>query len=94
MTKQDIVNEVALALEMKPKEAKPIVDSVFDILKGTLENGLNIEISGFGKFIIRQKNKRVGRNPMTGTEADITSRKVVTFKPSKLFREIVNNSRQ
>ena len=52
----------------------------------------DFEISGFGKFIIRKKNRRVGRNPMTGDRAEITARKVVTFKPSKLLRDAVNDS--
>ncbi|MFQ5560744.1 MAG: HU family DNA-binding protein [Nitrospinota bacterium] len=90
MTKQEIVNEVAKELEIAPKEAKPVVDAIFELLKTTLKNGINIEINGFGKFIIRQKNERTGRNPLTGKEAEITSRKVVTFKPSKMFREVVN----
>ena len=91
MTKQDIINAVAKELDVKTREAKPIVEGIFDTLKSALDNGLNVEISGFGKFIIRQKNRRIGRNPMTGEEAEISPRKVVTFKPSKLFRDAVNN---
>ncbi len=94
MTKQEIINEVARALNLKSKEAKPIVEEIFNILKMSLESGINIEISGFGKFIIRKKSSRLGRNPMTGEEAEITERKVVTFKPSKLFRDAVNNGNQ
>jgi len=93
MSKQSIINEVAKELNTTTKEAKPIVDAVFEQLKISLEKGINVEISGFGKFLIRLKNKRIGRNPMTGEEAEITSRKVVTFKPSKLFRDAVNNSK-
>ncbi len=91
MIKQDIINEVATALDSKTIEARPIVEAVFDVLKTSIENGVNVEISGFGKFIIRQKSKRIGRNPMTGVEAEISSRKVVTFKPSSIFRNAVNN---
>ncbi len=90
MIKQEIINDVARELNIKPKEAKPIVEEIFSTIKKSLESGINIEISGFGKFIIRKKNKRVGRNPMTGEETEITARKVVTFKPSKLFRDAVN----
>ena len=93
MTRQDIINEVAEALNTPTKRAKPIVEAVFKELKTSLENGINVEISGFGKFVIRQKNKRTGRNPNTGEEAEITKRKVVTFKPSGLFRDAVNNSK-
>ncbi len=91
MIKQEIINDVARELNIKSKEAKPIVEEIFRTLKASLESGINIEISGFGKFIIRKKNRRIGRNPMTGEETEITARKVVTFKPSKLLRDTVNN---
>ncbi len=91
MTKQDIVNDVAQQISVKPKDAKPLVEEVFACLKANMESGINVEISGFGKFIIRKKNRRIGRNPMTGDRAEITARKVVTFKPSKLLRDAVNH---
>ena len=91
MTKQDIVNNVSKAVALKPKDAKSLVEELFACLKSNLESGINVEISGFGKFIIRKKNRRIGRNPMTGDRAEITARKVVTFKPSKLLRDSVNN---
>lgn len=71
MTKQNIINEVAVALDIKAKEAKPIVEAIFEMLITSIENGINVEISGFGKFIIRQKPKRIGRNPMTDEEAEM-----------------------
>ncbi len=93
MTKQDIINKVAQEMDIKTREAKPIVEAIFELLKTSLESGTNVEISGFGKFIIRQKNKRMGRNPMTGKEAEISSRKVISFKPSSIFRDAVNNQK-
>ena len=93
MTRQDITNKVATKLDITTKEAKPIVETVFDLLKTSLESCDNVEISGFGKFTVRQKNKRMGRNPKTGKEAEISSRKVVVFKPSNGFRMDVNNSK-
>lgn len=92
MTKQDIVNNVAKEINLKPKDVKPLVEEVFSCLKSNLGSGINVEISGFGKFIIRRKNRRIGRNPMTGDSAEITARKVVTFKPSKLLRDAVKGS--
>ncbi len=89
--KKDIIKKVAWKLDVKPKEARPSVDGLIELLKSTLKNGDNVEINGFGKFIIRQKNKRFGRNPVTGKEAEISSRKVVVFKPSKFFCNIVND---
>jgi integration host factor subunit alpha len=92
MTKQDIINEVRMELDVTANEAKAVVEDVFKLLKTSLGNGINVEISDFGKFVVRQKSKRVGRNPMTGEEAEILSRKVITFKPSKLLREVVNRA--
>ena len=94
MTKQDIIKNVAKELKIPPKEAKPIVEGVLGHIRKSLESGIGLEISGFGKFTIRKKNQRIGRNPMTGEEAEITARKVVTFKSSKLFREAVNHASQ
>ena len=89
MTKSSIINQVAKELGTTAKRAKPLVETVFETLKETLESGEGVEISGFGKFVIRAKPARVGRNPMTGVEAEITRRKVVSFKPSHLLREAV-----
>ena len=89
MTKPDIINQVAKELEITSRKAKPLVEAVFETLKETLENGEWMKISGFGKFVIRDKPARVGRNPKTGQEAEITSRKVVSFKPSRLLRDAV-----
>ncbi len=93
MNKLFIITEVAKALNTSTKEAKPMVEALIEELKTSMENGEGVEITGFGKFVIRQKASRVGRNPMTGEEAEITERKVVSFKPSRLFKEAVNNSK-
>jgi integration host factor subunit alpha len=59
---------------------------VFDIIKETLEKGEKIKISGFGNFVVREKRSRVGRNPQTGEEIEISARRVLTFKPSQVLR--------
>ncbi|MEW5803715.1 MAG: integration host factor subunit alpha [bacterium] len=90
MTKEDIVKNVWTELNISNKQAKDVVETVFNTLKDVLAKGDQVEIRGFGKFIIREKTSRTGRNPRTGEEAEITARKVVTFKPSKIFRSSVN----
>jgi integration host factor subunit alpha len=90
MTKEDIIKNVWTELNISNKQAKDVVEIVFNTLKDVLAKGDQVEIRGFGKFVIREKNTRIGRNPRTGEEAQITARKVVTFKPSKIFRNIVN----
>jgi integration host factor subunit alpha len=90
MTKEDIIKNVWTELNISNKQARDVVETVFNTLKDILAKGDQVEIRGFGKFVIREKNTRVGRNPRTGEDAQITARKVVTFKPSKNFRNIVN----
>ena len=89
MTKLEISHAVAKELGTTTAKAKPLVEAIFEILKETLESGEGVEISGFGKFVIRHKSARVGRNPMTGVEAEVSERRVVSFKPSRLLRDAV-----
>ena len=59
---------------------------VFDTMKETLEKGEKIKISGFGNFVVRQKRPRIGRNPQTGEEIEISARRVLTFRPSQVLK--------
>lgn len=92
MTKADIVEQVYQNLGgFSKKEAAEIVEFVFETIKGTLEKGEKIKISGFGNFVVRQKKERTGRNPQTGEEIIIAPRKVLTFKPSQVLKNIINH---
>ncbi len=92
MTKADIVERVYDNLNaFSKKESADIVDAVFEALKGTLERGEKIKISGFGNFVVRQKDERTGRNPQTGQEIQIAPRKVLTFKPSQVLKNAIND---
>ena len=87
MTKADIIENVYEKVGgFSKKEAAEIVETVFDTIKETLERGEKIKISGFGNFVVRDKNARVGRNPQTGEEITISARRVLTFKPSQVSR--------
>jgi integration host factor subunit alpha len=66
------------------------VDLVFETMKETLGRGEKIKISGFGNFLVREKQPRPGRNPQTGTEITIDARKVLTFKPSPVLKAALN----
>ena len=79
-------NQVGLS---KPKSAQ-VVESLLEIIKKTLENGEDILISGFGKFYVKDKRERPGRNPGTGEEFTVKSRRVVTFRCSPVLRAKVN----
>ena len=92
MTKADIIEGVYEKVGFSKKESAEIVELVFDMVKETLERGDKIKISGFGNFQVRQKNARVGRNPQTGKEIEISARRVLTFRPSQVLKSALNNA--
>ncbi|MBI5212153.1 MAG: integration host factor subunit alpha [Nitrospirae bacterium] len=92
MTKADIVNLVFERVGLPKNEAQDIVEKVFDTIKQTLIAGESIKISGFGTFNVRKKSARVGRNPKTKEEVEITPRRVVTFKASDQLKEVIENT--
>lgn len=91
MTKADLIENVYQKIGFSKKESTEIVEMVFDIIKDTLENGEKIKISGFGNFVVREKKSRIGRNPQTGEEIEISARRVLTFKPSQVLKNLLNN---
>lgn len=90
MTKADIIESVYQQVGFSKKESAEIVEMVFDTIKQTLERGEKIKISGFGNFLVREKNARVGRNPQTGEEIEISARRVLTFRPSQVLKAAIN----
>jgi integration host factor subunit alpha len=92
VTKADIIESVYEKVGFSKKEAAEIVEMVFDTIKETLERGEKIKISGFGNFIVRDKKSRVGRNPQTGEEIEISARRVLTFRPSQVLKNALNAS--
>ena len=90
MTKAGIIERVTIQCGCTRKEAIEYVETIFSIMKHTLESGEEIKISGFGKFEVKQKNARRGRNPQTGESITIDPRKVLSFKPSPLLRKTIN----
>ena len=91
LTKSDIVTRVH-ELGFTKKKSVDIVESLLEIMKSTLEQGDDILISGFGKFCVKKKNKRRGRNPATGSDLILRERKVVTFKCSGKLRNKINGA--
>ncbi|MFZ9596106.1 MAG: integration host factor subunit alpha [Bdellovibrionia bacterium] len=92
MTKADIVEALYEKVGFSKKEAADLVEMVFDTLKGSLAKGNKVKISGFGNFVVREKRSRVGRNPQTGESIEISARRVLTFRPSQVLRNEVNES--
>jgi integration host factor subunit alpha len=91
MTKVDIVSSVYEKVGFSKKEAMRVVATIFDILKEALERGEKVKISGFGNFMVRKKRARRGRNPQTGDDIEISSRKILTFKPSQVLKNELNH---
>ena len=90
MTKADIFEKVQESTGLTRKESAEMVEEVFSIMKNTLESGEDLKVSGFGKFIVKQKADRRGRNPQTGESLTIEARRILTFKPSHLLRDAIN----
>ena len=73
-------------LGLNKREAKELVEFFFEEVRGALESGDQVKLSGFGNFDLRNKNERPGRNPKTGEEIPITARRVVTFRPGQKLK--------
>jgi integration host factor subunit alpha len=91
MTKADIIEAVYEKVGgFSKKEAAEIVETVFNVIKQTLEKGEKIKISGFGNFLVRDKKDRMGRDPQRSVPILIPARRVLTFKPSQVLKNILN----
>ena len=91
ITKADLINEVhETNATLSKTQAREAVETFLKIMKASLENGDDVLLSGFGKFNVRGKSARRGRNPLTGDSLLLDARKVVTFKPSGILRKKVN----
>ena len=91
MTKLEIVNVLYEKLGFSKRECAHIVDTFFEVIKGTLSKGENVKLSGFGNFVVKDKKSRRGRNPQTGTEIEISQRRVVNFRLSQVLKDDINN---
>ena len=94
LTKDTMVELIRDKIGYPVKEAKDILEWILEEIKGKLEESKEVKISGFGKWLVKEKRSRPGRNPHTGDRIQITARKVVTFHPSDKLRESVNKGGQ
>ena len=86
LTKAEMAERLFEELGLNKREAKELVDLFFEEIRTALESGINVKLSGFGNFALRDKNQRPGRNPKTGEEIPITARRVVTFRPGQKLK--------
>ena len=92
LTKLGIVEQLQSELGFPKKESADTVESLLEIIKSTLVSGEDVLVSGFGKFCVREKAERKGRNPATGEDAILPARRVVTFRCSRTLRSKVNGT--
>ena len=86
LTKADMTEKLYDELGFTKREAKELVEMFFEEIRGALESGSPVKLSGFGNFELRDKSERPGRNPKTGEEIPISARRVVTFRPGQKLK--------
>ncbi len=92
ITRADIVDSLVQEVGLTRQDSSDYLERVLEMICEELVADNPVKLARFGNFVVRRKNARVGRNPKTGTEAPITARRVVTFKPSPLMRSRVEAS--
>ena len=91
LTKKDLVNMIYMKVGFSKQITENLVEEFFSIIVSNLSKKKNVKISKFGTFLIKSKSSRIGRNPKTKEEKEISRRDVVLFKPSKEFKELLNS---
>lgn len=87
LTKAEIADEINAQIGLNKRESKDLIDAFFELIRNSVIAGESVKISGFGNFQVRTKAARPGRNPRTGEDIPIASRRVVTFSASQKLRE-------
>ena len=93
LTKAELADLLFEKVGLNKREAKDMVEAFFEEIRGALERGVSVKLSGFGYFQLRDKPQRPGRNPKTGEEIPISARRVVTFHSSQKLKAMVEKSR-
>ena len=91
LTKTQVIDAVQDSIGVSRKRSTELVEILLEIVKQTLEDGDDVLISGFGKFCVKEKQPRKGRNPATGDDMMLDGRRVVTFKCSSVLRDRIND---
>ena len=92
LTKKDLVNLVYMQLGFSKQISESLIDEFFSLIISNIKKERKLKLSKFGTFSIRKKKSRLGRNPKTKELKEISERNVVLFKPSKEFKEFINNN--
>ena len=92
LTKKDIVNSIYMQIGFSKKISENLLEDLFQVILKNIISDKKVKISKFGTFILRNKNKRLGRNPKTKEEKIISERNVILFKPSKELKAYINSN--
>ena len=92
MTKAELVERVSGQINLTKKQTEVVVNTVFQSITDSLSEGRKVELRGFGSFRIRERNARVGRNPISGAQVDVPAKRVPFFKAGKELRELVDKN--
>ena len=92
LTRASLTESVYRNIGLSRNESSDLVEAVLEEICACLEAGEEVKLSAFGTFSVQSKSERVGRNPKTGIEAVITSRRVLSFRPSHILKDRVDNS--
>jgi len=91
ITRADVAETIYEEIGLSRKDSGDILDMIIDEIRNELVKGNDVKLSSFGTLALRKKNPRVGRNPKTGVEAEISGRTVISFKPSQNLRKAINS---
>ena len=92
LVKEDLIESLYNQAEISKQQSKALVDNIFELIKKSLESGDDILVSGFGKFSVKTKAPRRGRNPSTGEDLTLNARRVVMFRGSPVLRDKINGA--
>ncbi len=90
ITKSSLIESISNTADLPKEVSKSTVEAFFEIIKQSLESGEDVKISGFGRFCVKDKKERKGRNPETGDDMKLRARRIVTFKCSNVMRDRMN----
>ena len=93
LTKDILSEEIREKIGLSAQTSKQVLELILEAIKSELERGKDVKISGFGKWTVRDKRDRAGRNPYTGEKLNISARRVVTFHPSDILRNRIDPDR-
>ena len=91
LTKEKIIDSIYHQVGLSKNQSRTVSEGLLELIKATLEQGENLLISGFGKFVVKEKSARRGRNPQTTEDLQLRARRVVVFKTSGVLRDKLNS---